>query len=182
MIALPSVHRFSPFAERAVPRPLTIPSDRFRKSQIPGCQGCRGCHRCRGALPAIARTNEFGASARLAATSLASQTSTRRPGPRFLLTIKNGAINLQVEFISPAIGRILVRRQRRTSPSNLRARREFAELLTSLAQGRSFQNVGDRPLVVVTAARDALAGIAAAAGHHGHAVDEQQPPCAAVHA
>jgi hypothetical protein len=36
-------------------------------------------------------------------------------------------------------------------------RDEFAELPTSLAQARSFQNVGDRPLVV-TAARDALAG------------------------
>jgi len=37
-------------------------------------------------------------------------------------------------------------------------RDEFAELPTSLAQARSFQKVGDRPLVVVTAARDALAG------------------------
>ena len=37
-------------------------------------------------------------------------------------------------------------------------RDEFAELPTSLAQARSFQNLGDRPLVVVTAARDARAG------------------------
>jgi pimeloyl-ACP methyl ester carboxylesterase len=37
-------------------------------------------------------------------------------------------------------------------------RDEFAELPTSLAQARSFQNLGDRPLVVVTAARDAMAG------------------------
>jgi len=37
-------------------------------------------------------------------------------------------------------------------------RDEFAELPTSLAQARSFQNLGDRPLVVVTAARDAEAG------------------------
>ena len=37
-------------------------------------------------------------------------------------------------------------------------RDEFAELPTSLDQARSFQNLGDRPLVVVTAARDALAG------------------------
>jgi hypothetical protein len=37
-------------------------------------------------------------------------------------------------------------------------RDEFAELPTSLAQARSFQNLGDRPLVVVTAARDAQAG------------------------
>ena len=37
-------------------------------------------------------------------------------------------------------------------------RDEFAELPTSLAQARSFQNLGDRPLVVVTATRDALVG------------------------
>jgi hypothetical protein len=37
-------------------------------------------------------------------------------------------------------------------------RDEFAELATSLAQARSFQNLGDRPLVIVTAARDAQAG------------------------
>jgi hypothetical protein len=37
-------------------------------------------------------------------------------------------------------------------------RDEFAQLPTSLAQARSCPNLGDRPLVVVTAARDALAG------------------------
>ena len=37
-------------------------------------------------------------------------------------------------------------------------RDEFAELPTSLAQARSFQNLGNRPLVVVTAAQEALAG------------------------
>src|SRR4051812_6754048 len=37
-------------------------------------------------------------------------------------------------------------------------RDEFAELPTSLAQARAFQNLGDRPLVVVTAAQDAEAG------------------------
>lgn len=37
-------------------------------------------------------------------------------------------------------------------------RDEFSELPTSLAQARSFQSIGDRPLVVVTAAEDALAG------------------------
>jgi pimeloyl-ACP methyl ester carboxylesterase len=37
-------------------------------------------------------------------------------------------------------------------------RDEFTELPTSLAQARSIQNIGDRPLVVVTAAEDALAG------------------------
>jgi pimeloyl-ACP methyl ester carboxylesterase len=45
------------------------------------------------------------------------------------------------------------------SPRHYRSLRdEFAELPTSLAQARSFQNLGDRPLVVVTATRDALAG------------------------
>jgi pimeloyl-ACP methyl ester carboxylesterase len=37
-------------------------------------------------------------------------------------------------------------------------RDEFAELPTSLAQARSLRNLGDRPLVVITATRDALAG------------------------
>jgi hypothetical protein len=37
-------------------------------------------------------------------------------------------------------------------------RDEFAELPISLAQARSFQNLGDPPLVVVTAERDAMAG------------------------
>ena len=37
-------------------------------------------------------------------------------------------------------------------------RDEFAELPTSLAQARSFQTLGDRPLVIVTAARDAQVG------------------------
>ena len=37
-------------------------------------------------------------------------------------------------------------------------RDEFAELPTSLAQARSFQSLGDRPLIVVTAARGAAAG------------------------
>ena len=37
-------------------------------------------------------------------------------------------------------------------------RDELAELPTSLAQARSFQNLGDRPMVVLAAARDAQAG------------------------
>jgi pimeloyl-ACP methyl ester carboxylesterase len=37
-------------------------------------------------------------------------------------------------------------------------RDEFAELPASLAQARSFQSLGHRPLVVVTAVQDALAG------------------------
>jgi pimeloyl-ACP methyl ester carboxylesterase len=44
-------------------------------------------------------------------------------------------------------------------PANARSLRdEVVELPTSLAQARSFQNLGDRPLVVVTAAIDAQAG------------------------
>ena len=61
-------------------------------------------------------------------------------------------------------------------------RDEFAELPTSLAQARSFQNLGDRPLVVVTAAQDAHGGMAAVAGQDGDAVDEQQPPRRALYA
>ena len=37
-------------------------------------------------------------------------------------------------------------------------RDEFAQLPTALAQARSFQSLGDRPLIVVTATRDAMAG------------------------
>jgi hypothetical protein len=36
---------------------------RFCKLQIPHCQGCRECQRCRGALPAMARTDESWSSA-----------------------------------------------------------------------------------------------------------------------
>ena len=37
-------------------------------------------------------------------------------------------------------------------------RDEFTQLPTSLAQARTFQSLGDRPLIVVTATRDAMAG------------------------
>ena len=60
-------------------------------------------------------------------------------------------------------------------------RDEFAELPTSLAEGRSCQKLGDRPLLVVTAAPGRWR-MDAIAGQHGHAVDERQPPCRAVHA
>jgi pimeloyl-ACP methyl ester carboxylesterase len=40
----------------------------------------------------------------------------------------------------------------------LSLRDEFAELPTSLAQARSFQSLNDRPLIVVTASRDAEVG------------------------
>ena len=52
-----------------------------------------------------------------------------------------------------------VQRVHHASPRLYRSLRdEFAELPTSLAQARSLQSLGDRPLVVVTAARDALEG------------------------
>jgi len=52
-----------------------------------------------------------------------------------------------------------IQRLHHASPRLYRSLRdELAELPTSLAQARSFENLGDRPLVVVTATRDALAG------------------------
>jgi hypothetical protein len=52
-----------------------------------------------------------------------------------------------------------IQHRHHASPRLYRSLRdEFAGLPTSLAQARSFQGFGDRPLVVVTAARDALPG------------------------
>ncbi|PYR92804.1 MAG: alpha/beta hydrolase [Acidobacteria bacterium] len=52
-----------------------------------------------------------------------------------------------------------IRHLHHASPQLYRSLRdEFAELPRSLAQAGWFQNLGDRPLVVVTATRDALAG------------------------
>jgi len=52
-----------------------------------------------------------------------------------------------------------VQRVHHVSPRLFRSERdEFAELPTSLAQARSFQSLGGRPLIVVTAAVNALAG------------------------
>src|SRR5687767_2618977 len=52
-----------------------------------------------------------------------------------------------------------IQRLHHASPRLYRSLRdEFAELPASLAQARSFQNLGNRPLIVVTATRDALAG------------------------
>ena len=52
-----------------------------------------------------------------------------------------------------------MQRLHHASPRLYRSLRdEFAQLPTSLAQARAVQNLGDRPLVVVTSARDALAG------------------------
>ena len=52
-----------------------------------------------------------------------------------------------------------IQRLHHASPRLYRSLRDkFAELPASLAQARSFQNLGNRPLIVVTATRDALAG------------------------
>ena len=57
------------------------------------------------------------------------------------------------------VGRLVYPDNVGSVPANARSLRdEFAELPTSLAQARSFQSLGDRPLVVVTAAVDAQAG------------------------
>jgi hypothetical protein len=152
----------------------------FCQLHIAHCRRCRKCQRCRGALPAIARTNEFGARQRRSA-SLGSQNSIRRPGPRFLLTIKNGNTNLQVEFISPAIRRIIVRRQRGTSPPNLRAAASSPNCPPRWRRPDHFRMLRtDRwwssPLHAMRW-RDGCR-----CRQHGDAVDEQQPPCGAVHA
>ena len=57
------------------------------------------------------------------------------------------------------VGRLVLPANVGSLPANARSLRdELAELPTSLAQARSFQNLGDRPLVVVTAAMGAQAG------------------------
>ena len=62
-------------------------------------------------------------------------------------------------FARLGVGRLFYHADVGHLPANARSLRdEFAALPTSLAQARSFQNLGDRPLVVVTAAVDALAG------------------------
>ncbi len=70
-----------------------------------------------------------------------------------------GRVRYHADFATwPAKARDM---QRFTSSSARAARSlrdEFAELPTSLAQARSFQTLGDRPLVVLTAGQDAEAG------------------------
>jgi pimeloyl-ACP methyl ester carboxylesterase len=57
------------------------------------------------------------------------------------------------------VGRLVAHADFAGLPAQARSLRdEFAELPASLAQARSFQNLGDRPLVIVTAERDAPAG------------------------
>ena len=57
------------------------------------------------------------------------------------------------------VGRLVYHENVGSLPANARSLRdEFAELPTSLQQARSFQSLGDRPLVVVTAGLDAEIG------------------------
>ena len=70
-----------------------------------------------------------------------------------------GRLVYHAEFASlPAQARDMQRLNHSSARLYRSLRDEFAELPTSLDQARSSQNLGDRPLVVVTAARDALAG------------------------
>jgi len=69
-----------------------------------------------------------------------------------------GRVVVQADLALPAPAREMQRAQH-ASPRLYRSLRdEFEELPTALAQARSFQSLGDRPLVVVTAVRDAQAG------------------------
>jgi len=68
----------------------------------------------------------------------------------------------RVFALLPSLARLGVGRLVSGSDASARSARslrdEFAELPTALAQARSFQTLRDRPLVVVTATREALAG------------------------
>jgi pimeloyl-ACP methyl ester carboxylesterase len=68
----------------------------------------------------------------------------------------------RVSTLLPSLARLGVGRLVSHADSSARVARslrdEFAELPTSLAQARSFQSIGDRPLIVVTATRGAPAG------------------------
>ena len=70
-----------------------------------------------------------------------------------------GRLIYQADFANlPAQARDMRRRDYSSARMYRSARDEFAALPTSLRQARSFHSLGDRPLVVVTAARDAQAG------------------------
>jgi pimeloyl-ACP methyl ester carboxylesterase len=70
-----------------------------------------------------------------------------------------GRMAYHADFASlPAQARDMQRLNHSSARLYRSLRDEFAELPTSLDQARSSQHLGDRPLVVVTAARDALAG------------------------
>jgi pimeloyl-ACP methyl ester carboxylesterase len=69
-----------------------------------------------------------------------------------------GRVLVRADVALPADARDM-QRIHHASPRLYRSLRdEFDQLPTALAQARVFQSLGDRPLVVVTAAQDALAG------------------------
>jgi len=69
-----------------------------------------------------------------------------------------GRVVVHADLALPVPAREMQRVQH-ASPRLYRSLRdEFDELPTSLAQARSFQSLGDRPLIVVTAAQDAQVG------------------------
>jgi len=69
-----------------------------------------------------------------------------------------GRVVVQADLALPAPAREM-QRVHHASPRLYRSLRdEFEELPTALAQARSFQSLGDRPLIVVTAAQDPQAG------------------------
>jgi pimeloyl-ACP methyl ester carboxylesterase len=69
-----------------------------------------------------------------------------------------GRAVVHADLALPAHARDLQRVHHASARLYRSLRDEFAELPTSLAQARSFQSFGDRPLVVVTATQGALAG------------------------
>jgi pimeloyl-ACP methyl ester carboxylesterase len=69
-----------------------------------------------------------------------------------------GRVIVHADFALPLYARDM-QRVHHASPRLYRSLRDgFDELPMALAQARSFQSLGDRPLVVVTAAQDAFAG------------------------
>ncbi len=69
-----------------------------------------------------------------------------------------GRLVFQADVALPAQARDMQRLHHGSAGLYRSLRDEFAELPTSLTQARSFQNLGDRPLIIVTASRDAQAG------------------------
>jgi pimeloyl-ACP methyl ester carboxylesterase len=69
-----------------------------------------------------------------------------------------GRVLVQADVDLPAAARDVQRVHHASARLYRSLRDEFEELPTALAQARSFQSLGDRPLVVVTATQDSQAG------------------------
>lgn len=69
-----------------------------------------------------------------------------------------GRVLVQADLDLPAAARDVQRVHHASARHYRSLRDEFEELPTALAQARSFQSLGDRPLVVVTASQDPQAG------------------------